>query len=89
MTYCASGPVDDRAHREAADTAAIDRMLTLNVNVVMKNVRDALVPMIARGRGGKRAAFSHEEYWGRACAGFGDLSNPFAASNPPGARCAC
>jgi ribitol 2-dehydrogenase len=33
------------------DSAAIDRMLTLNVNVVMKNVRDVLPPMIARGRG--------------------------------------
>lgn len=34
-----------------ADTDAIDRMLTLNVNVVMKNVRDALPHMIARGSG--------------------------------------
>ncbi|GLH78305.1 ribitol 2-dehydrogenase [Bradyrhizobium sp. SSBR45G] len=30
---------------------AIDRMLTLNVNVVMKNVRDALPHMIERGAG--------------------------------------
>ncbi|MGJ5175965.1 SDR family oxidoreductase [Bradyrhizobium oligotrophicum] len=30
---------------------AIDRMLTLNVNVVMKNVRDVLPHMIARGAG--------------------------------------
>jgi ribitol 2-dehydrogenase len=30
---------------------AIDRMLQLNVNVVMKNVRDVLLPMIAQGRG--------------------------------------
>jgi ribitol 2-dehydrogenase len=35
----------------AHDNAAIDRMLTLNVNVVMKNVRDVLPPMIERGRG--------------------------------------
>lgn len=34
-----------------ADHAAIDRMLMLNINVVMKNVRDILPPMIARGRG--------------------------------------
>lgn len=34
-----------------ADTAAIDRMLNLNVNVVMKNVHDALPHMIARGTG--------------------------------------
>ena len=34
-----------------ADTAAIDRMLHLNVNVVMKNVHDALPHMIER-RGG-------------------------------------
>jgi ribitol 2-dehydrogenase len=34
-----------------ADPAAIDRMIQLNVAVVMKNVRDALIPMIARGRG--------------------------------------
>ena len=33
------------------DTAAIDRMLTLNVNVVMKNVRDVLPTLIAQGRG--------------------------------------
>ena len=33
------------------DPAAIDRMLTLNVNVVMKNVRDVLPHMIGRGRG--------------------------------------
>ena len=34
-----------------ADTAAIDRMLNLNVNVVMKNVRAALDHMIARKTG--------------------------------------
>jgi len=34
-----------------ADTDAIDRMLTLNINVVMKNVRDALPHMIERGSG--------------------------------------
>jgi ribitol 2-dehydrogenase len=34
-----------------ADTSAIDRMLNLNVNVVMKNVRDALPHMIARRTG--------------------------------------
>ena len=34
-----------------ADTDAIDRMLQLNVAVVMKNVRDALPHMIARGSG--------------------------------------
>lgn len=34
-----------------ADTDAIDRMLTLNINVVMKNVRDALPHMIERGAG--------------------------------------
>lgn len=34
-----------------ADPAAIDRMIQLNVAVVMKNVRAALLPMIARGRG--------------------------------------
>ncbi|UFX47987.1 SDR family oxidoreductase [Bradyrhizobium sp. 41S5] len=34
-----------------ADTGAIDRMLNLNVNVVMKNVRDVLPHMIARGTG--------------------------------------
>jgi ribitol 2-dehydrogenase len=34
-----------------ADAGAIDRMLTLNVNVVMKNVRDVLPPMIARRTG--------------------------------------
>ena len=34
-----------------ADTDAIDRMLNLNVNVVMKNVRDVLPHMIARGSG--------------------------------------
>jgi len=36
---------------ESADTAAIDRMLNLNVNVVMKNVHDVLPHMIARGSG--------------------------------------
>ncbi|HKX40954.1 MAG TPA: SDR family oxidoreductase [Burkholderiaceae bacterium] len=35
----------------AADTAAIDRMLNLNVNVVMKNVHDVLPHMMARGTG--------------------------------------
>jgi ribitol 2-dehydrogenase len=34
-----------------ADTAAMDRMLHLNINVVMKNVHDVLKPMIAQGRG--------------------------------------
>ena len=34
-----------------ADNAAIDRMLNLNVNVVMKNVHDVLPHMIARGSG--------------------------------------
>lgn len=34
-----------------ADTDAIDRMLNLNINVVMKNVRDALPHMIERGSG--------------------------------------
>ncbi len=34
-----------------ADTGAIDRMLNLNVNVVMKNVHDVLPHMIARGSG--------------------------------------
>ncbi len=34
-----------------ADTGAIDRMLNLNVNVVMKNVHDVLPHMIARGDG--------------------------------------
>jgi len=34
-----------------ADNAAIDRMLNLNVNVVMKNVHDVLPHMIARGTG--------------------------------------
>lgn len=34
-----------------ADTAAIDRMLHLNINVVMKNVHDVLPHMIARGSG--------------------------------------
>lgn len=34
-----------------ADPAAIDRMLNLNVNVVMKNVHDVLPRMIARGTG--------------------------------------
>ncbi|WP_201494756.1 SDR family oxidoreductase [Rubrivivax sp. A210] len=34
-----------------ADTAAMDRMLNLNVNVVMKNVHDVLPHMIARGSG--------------------------------------
>lgn len=34
-----------------AETDAIDRMLNLNVNVVMKNVRDALPHMIERGTG--------------------------------------
>lgn len=34
-----------------AGHAAIDRMLQLNVNVVMKNVRDVLPHMIARGGG--------------------------------------
>jgi ribitol 2-dehydrogenase len=33
------------------DTAAIDRMLNLNVNVVMKNVHDVLPHMIERGTG--------------------------------------
>ncbi|MGX5850612.1 SDR family oxidoreductase [Mesorhizobium sp. PL10] len=33
------------------DTAAIDRMLNLNVNVVMKNVHDVLPHMIERGGG--------------------------------------
>jgi ribitol 2-dehydrogenase len=35
----------------AADTAAIDRMLNLNVNVVMKNVHDVLPHMIERRTG--------------------------------------
>jgi ribitol 2-dehydrogenase len=34
-----------------ADNMAIDRMLNLNVNVVMKNVHDVLPHMIARGSG--------------------------------------
>ncbi|MHC2252217.1 ribitol 2-dehydrogenase [Bradyrhizobium embrapense] len=34
-----------------ADSSAIDRMLNLNVNVVMKNVHDVLPHMIARGTG--------------------------------------
>ena len=34
-----------------ADTQAIDRMLNLNVNVVMKNVHDVLPHMIERGSG--------------------------------------
>jgi ribitol 2-dehydrogenase len=34
-----------------ASHEAIDRMLQLNVNVVMKNVRDVLAPMIAQGSG--------------------------------------
>jgi ribitol 2-dehydrogenase len=34
-----------------ADTTAIDRMLHLNVNVVMKNVHDVLPHMIERGSG--------------------------------------
>jgi len=34
-----------------ADHGAIDRMLNLNINVVMKNVRDALVHMIERRSG--------------------------------------
>jgi len=34
-----------------ADTAAIDRMLNLNVNVVMKNIHDVLPHMIARRTG--------------------------------------
>ena len=34
-----------------ADTHEIDRMLNLNVNVVMKNVRDVLPHMIERGSG--------------------------------------
>ena len=34
-----------------ADNAAIDRMLNLNINVVMKNVHDALPHMIGRGSG--------------------------------------
>lgn len=34
-----------------ADTDAMDRMLNLNVNVVMKNVRDVLPHMIERGTG--------------------------------------
>lgn len=33
------------------DTAAIDRMLNLNINVVMKNVHDVLPHMIGRGSG--------------------------------------
>lgn len=34
-----------------SDPAAIDRMLNLNVNVVIKNVRDVLPQMIAQGSG--------------------------------------
>jgi NAD(P)-dependent dehydrogenase (short-subunit alcohol dehydrogenase family) len=34
-----------------ADTDAIDRMLNLNINAVMKNVRDVLPHMIERGSG--------------------------------------
>lgn len=34
-----------------ADNDAIDRMLNLNINVVMKNVRDVLPHMIERGEG--------------------------------------
>ena len=34
-----------------ADTSAIDRMLNLNINVVMKNVHDVLPHMIARKTG--------------------------------------
>ncbi|EAU40267.1 probable ribitol 2-dehydrogenase protein [Fulvimarina pelagi HTCC2506] len=33
------------------DTATIDRMLNLNINVVMKNVRDVIPHMIERGTG--------------------------------------
>lgn len=43
-TYIAGDLVD-------ADAAAIDRMLNLNVNVVMKNVHDVLPHMIERGTG--------------------------------------
>lgn len=35
----------------SVETAAIDRMLNLNINVVMKNVRDVLPHMIERGSG--------------------------------------
>ncbi|HUN91958.1 MAG TPA: SDR family oxidoreductase [Burkholderiaceae bacterium] len=34
-----------------ANSAAIDRMLNLNINVVMKNVHDVLAPMIEQGSG--------------------------------------
>jgi ribitol 2-dehydrogenase len=34
-----------------AQTSAIDRMLALNINVVMKNVHDVLPHMMSRGRG--------------------------------------
>ncbi len=34
-----------------SETSAIDRMLNLNINVVMKNVHDVLPHMIARGEG--------------------------------------
>ena len=34
-----------------SDTAAIDRMLNLNINAVMKNVRDVIPHMIERGTG--------------------------------------
>ena len=46
-----------------ADTAAIDRMLNLNVNVVMKNVHDVLPHMIERQTGR-----SEERRVGKECA---------------------
>ncbi|OSJ08640.1 glucose dehydrogenase [Bradyrhizobium canariense] len=42
-----------------ADTMAIDRMLNLNVNVVMKNVHDVLPHMIARGTGDTSSLAAH------------------------------
>jgi ribitol 2-dehydrogenase len=41
-----------------ADTGAIDRMLNLNVNVVMKNVHDVLPHMIERRPSGRSTALS-------------------------------
>lgn len=51
MVNAVSAQARKSSSLDNAETTAIDRMLNLNVNVVMKNVQDVLPHMIARGTG--------------------------------------